>query len=1434
MSSKSKIDRFREKFRADYGEGHYYFACHAAFPVGFTVDLLYQLWANFKDVPQGSIDRLAVSDLLQSDLCRITQRGIFEMELEVRNALLEDLRRIFGKQREQDLARFLYQYADDIQLEDIPVSFRDTQKMIALGTLAPNLAVERLAQQFNQQLDKGNRPEIYRMDSLLEALLKQDQAFENLRNLSKGIRGTMAGTELTEEEMADTFGKVIKINPSLSNIAEGVRIALPEHLREQVLAYRREISQQGEVEALKRIREARENAASELDLSNLGLTYLPEELFGLSQLETLDLYDNALTEIPLAIARLTNLEKLMASQNQLTTLPESLAELKQLKTVKFDSNQLGSVPEVIFSLENLEDLSLENNGIEFLPPEIQKLSKLRLADLRENPVYNIPQGRKKFTRGYLQELWSPEGFGSPKSAVVFLVQAGEDEAMLEPIRDAAERGMIEAEVLTFHTLDELYNRCRENAPHEMIVHLNLSNTNSGRLEVYLGESPIKIAVSTIHQLLAPLRSLRCMVNTQAMSEEKAREIATGNVRSIISSLGFSRGANPYSSMQAFYERLAEGQSLVYAVGSEPVNPDYEIFTNPDFIGIGGWGMPSTVIQQQQQSYKIEEGVEQFRDELLRLVEQNSFKELFTQTKQHLIHKSQIFDEFILLEARYQRLDEDNISGLLPQDLYGSELDKIRKSLLQAVQRIIADDYTDRPQQQPWDQPGDGQYGGLGALKFHLKKLLIDDLDVTFAEMQRSLHAESKVRVELQTLEQQLDVFNRQARGGSLDPKQLIVNKNQIVLATLEVINQIEEGDLNSAILVTGDEDANIAHPDPIQIFLSYAEADQRMVESLKAEFKAQPIVSAEIYDPYESIAQESNLESAEKSIEDVLHEAEMVISIISPAYLESEYCQREMQVAARRADAGDSILMPVIYRNCDWQSVPALAQRQVLPGSGSALNMTKDLDGAVRGVANQIGVRVGELVAERNRPAEANQRAGILEMPERTRFYLALQGYTATKVNSVLSRMYLNNLSSYGNIDWDAEQNARPEGILKKLQAYREELVWFHYLRDDNANSSVMDSTEDNPMAIFEELIKAPFLKVVVLDRMATNEEVNILLKAGIPAVIVSPPENVDVGPFIQTFYEEITGGSSFIDAATNALNKKIDASNTKLDPIFFIENLDDAEGKATAAEGIYAPSNQFNEWRLITDKEEPEADDAFSQQLKEALLQLNFVRQKYSYEEKQRQIQHPITILQGRTENAPGLLLKALLQISEINEGATILRLDLGEIDADNWGIGLSQQLGRALNVEGIKEVTDIVEPINQRLREGNVVIVGYNLQKFRSKDWVTVLNQLYELFFNDLDKTPNRLLIYFMSEETLPQLNKVKNPNLIALPQISPLERPDIDYWLKEPAEKLPHDLQDRIRKEVEAYFRKEKTMPIRNFVEMVTRLAERPQLAEGLLKI
>ena len=75
-------------------------------------------------------------------------------------------------------------------------------------------------------------------------------------------------------------------------------------------------------EAKKLIEEARREGETELDLSGMALTEVPEEIAQLSNLQMLYLQNNQLTRIPEVIAQLSQLKGLSLYHNQIKEIPE--------------------------------------------------------------------------------------------------------------------------------------------------------------------------------------------------------------------------------------------------------------------------------------------------------------------------------------------------------------------------------------------------------------------------------------------------------------------------------------------------------------------------------------------------------------------------------------------------------------------------------------------------------------------------------------------------------------------------------------------------------------------------------------------------------------------------------------------------------------------------------------------------------------------------------------------------------------------------------------------------------------------------------------------------------------------------------------------------------------------------------------------------------
>ena len=72
-------------------------------------------------------------------------------------------------------------------------------------------------------------------------------------------------------------------------------------------------------------------------------------------------------------------------------------------------------------------------------------------------------------------------------------------------------------------------------------------------------------------------------------------------------------------------------------------------------------------------------------------------------------------------------------------------------------------------------------------------------------------------------------------------------------------------------------------------------------------------------------------------IQEQLNSSDIVLLFISPGYLASESCKKEMALAWRRYEEDDIQVIPVIIRRCGWKDHPTLPQRLAIPTDGKPI-----------------------------------------------------------------------------------------------------------------------------------------------------------------------------------------------------------------------------------------------------------------------------------------------------------------------------------------------------------------------------------------------------------------------------------------------------------------------------------------------------------------
>ena len=153
-------------------------------------------------------------------------------------------------------------------------------------------------------------------------------------------------------------------------------------------------SSQGNVqEAKRRIVHCFDNSTTNLDLSGLGLSTLPDGIQYLKHLRGLNLKDNKMDSLPHSMGNLKQLEVLNLENNGIRSLSSCVADLSQLQELNLKNNKIDSLPYQIGqsgNLKRLRTLNLENNKFASLPREIKGLPCGARLIFAENDITMIP------------------------------------------------------------------------------------------------------------------------------------------------------------------------------------------------------------------------------------------------------------------------------------------------------------------------------------------------------------------------------------------------------------------------------------------------------------------------------------------------------------------------------------------------------------------------------------------------------------------------------------------------------------------------------------------------------------------------------------------------------------------------------------------------------------------------------------------------------------------------------------------------------------------------------------------------------------------------------------------------------------------------------------------------------------------------------------
>jgi hypothetical protein len=164
---------------------------------------------------------------------------------------------------------------------------------------------------------------------------------------------------------------------------------------------------------------------------------------------------------------------------------------------------------------------------------------------------------------------------------------------------------------------------------------------------------------------------------------------------------------------------------------------------------------------------------------------------------------------------------------------------------------------------------------------------------------------------------------------------------------------------------------------PISVFISYSRRDAE--EAAIAERLAQwlePLVykgDADVWYDRDLVA----ADHWDATIRARLEAADLILLLVSPSFLASEYCQIEMGIALKHPGAR---VAPIILRPCAWKRV--VGHLQALP-RGHELLREKDLDGAFAELAGTIEKMIEDPSSRQAQPAPTARWSQGLERQSR-------------------------------------------------------------------------------------------------------------------------------------------------------------------------------------------------------------------------------------------------------------------------------------------------------------------------------------------------------------------------------------------------------------------------------------------------------------------
>jgi Leucine-rich repeat (LRR) protein len=126
-----------------------------------------------------------------------------------------------------------------------------------------------------------------------------------------------------------------------------------------------------------------------VDLSNKGLSGIPDYVLNDPSIELLDLSRNKIKTLPHGLYKMKGLRALILEENPVTSLPDDLSQLTALQYLNLNYSKFSELPVGIYTIPNLTELTLFLSKIQRVPKGLSRLKHLKCIQLGQSSIKNF-------------------------------------------------------------------------------------------------------------------------------------------------------------------------------------------------------------------------------------------------------------------------------------------------------------------------------------------------------------------------------------------------------------------------------------------------------------------------------------------------------------------------------------------------------------------------------------------------------------------------------------------------------------------------------------------------------------------------------------------------------------------------------------------------------------------------------------------------------------------------------------------------------------------------------------------------------------------------------------------------------------------------------------------------------------------------------------